>query len=750
MAVVRNLMVRAGADFSKLQQKMQAAQKNIEKFKQSIGKSLNGVNVALAGIGVGLTVGAAIQDAVKVEGAIQSLSITLANNADDFVNWAKSSAAAFGMSKTEALDFGRTYANLISGFSDNSAQALVRTQDLLKASAVVASLTGRSMTDVMDRIRSGMLGNTEAIEDLGINVNVAMIESTNAFKKFANGKSWQQLDFRIQSQIRYFAILEQASAKYGTEIADNTGSKIQMFTANLGNLRLALGEAFLPILNVVLPALTRLIQKLVLTMEFIAAFSRALFGGKKKEIKTIDNQAKAVQGVTGAIDGQTEAVKAGAKAQKGFLAGFDEINSIPDASEAGGGSESVAGAAAQTMDDTATAGLDEQIDEINKKAEDAVNRIKSVFSNLFPLEAIGGVFTSIGNGLQFLLENVLKPVGSFLSDVFIKAWDDVSVAVSWLLDNVLKPLGNWFSEFIEAIKPVAYVLRDVLGLAFRILISVVKMFWENVLKPLGIALVEIFKPAVQLVFDILKALWEKVIVPLASALGTTLLNNLKIVGEAFKFIWQFILKPLVTFLKDVLLSTFQTVFTTIKDVINGLKTTIIGVIEFLSGVFSGDWKKAWEGLKKIMEGVFDSLYAVVKLPLNLIIEGVNTLIKGLNKLNFDFPDWIPMIGGKKFNVNIPTIPKLAQGGIVSNPTLAMIGEAGPEMVVPLENTSFVDKLSSSLGSAVLAAMQVGNGQNMNNNRDVVIQIDGNTIARALNPYTSRESTRVGTSLITVV
>ena len=77
---------------------------------------------------------------------------------------------------------------------------------LLKASSVIASATGRTMEDVMDRIRSGLLGNTEAIEDLGVNVNVALLESTDAFKKFAGDKSWNQLDFQTFQSFPFYML----------------------------------------------------------------------------------------------------------------------------------------------------------------------------------------------------------------------------------------------------------------------------------------------------------------------------------------------------------------------------------------------------------------------------------------------------------------------------------------------------------------------------------------------------------------
>lgn len=97
---------------------------------------------------------------------------------------------------------------------------------------------------------------------------------------------------------------------------------------------------------------------------------------------------------------------------------------------------------------------------------------------------------------------------------------------------------------------------------------------------------------------------------------------------------------------------------------------------------------------------------------NVIISGVNALIKGLNKVSFDIPDWVPAIGGNKFGFNIPLIPKLAQGGVIDKPTLAMVGEAGKEAVMPLENnTAWIDKLADKLSGKMQANNVTYNIQN---------------------------------------
>lgn len=143
---------------------------------------------------------------------------------------------------------------------------------------------------------------------------------------------------------------------------------------------------------------------------------------------------------------------------------------------------------------------------------------------------------------------------------------------------------------------------------------------------------------------------------------------------------------------------------TFSDAFGGVKTILNGIIMFVKGIFTGSWKKAWQGVKKIFKGVWGTLYSVVKAPINLIIgavnkmtsaieSAVNWIIDGINSLSFDVPDWVPGIGGETFGfdldtISIPEIPKLATGGLATAPTLAMVGDnrnakADPEVISPL-------------------------------------------------------------------
>lgn len=138
----------------------------------------------------------------------------------------------------------------------------------------------------------------------------------------------------------------------------------------------------------------------------------------------------------------------------------------------------------------------------------------------------------------------------------------------------------------------------------------------------------------------------------------------------------------------------------------GFKKMLDGIVKFISGVFSGDWEKAWEGIKEIFGGAWDGIVGLLKASANLIIGILNTvynfvcgvvnaIINGINKINFTTPDWLNYLhdgwGGQTFGgfnlqpIQPIDIPYLANGGITTGSTLANIGEAGREAVLPLEN-----------------------------------------------------------------
>lgn len=159
------------------------------------------------------------------------------------------------------------------------------------------------------------------------------------------------------------------------------------------------------------------------------------------------------------------------------------------------------------------------------------------------------------------------------------------------------------------------------------------------------------------------------------------------------------------FLGDLLNGFFQIV----SDVWGAIKKVFDGIIDFIRGVFTGDWDRAWQGVSEIFGGIFEGLVALVKAPfnaiiaiINAVITGINWLIDKINKISFDFPDWL---GGGHVGFDFDHLPKieyLAKGGILTQGS-AIVGEAGPEL------------LTVSGGDAIVRPLTGGTTNNYNSN-----------------------------------
>lgn len=135
---------------------------------------------------------------------------------------------------------------------------------------------------------------------------------------------------------------------------------------------------------------------------------------------------------------------------------------------------------------------------------------------------------------------------------------------------------------------------------------------------------------------------------------------------------------------DAAVAVFSSFGASIGAVIDAAITVIGGIIDFLTGVFMGNWSMAWQGIVDIFGGIFSGIEAMAAAPINAVIALLNNLISKIGSVSFDVPDWVPGMGGKHFSFSVPSIPALASGGIATSPTLAMIGEGSEsEAVLPL-------------------------------------------------------------------
>lgn len=157
-----------------------------------------------------------------------------------------------------------------------------------------------------------------------------------------------------------------------------------------------------------------------------------------------------------------------------------------------------------------------------------------------------------------------------------------------------------------------------------------------------------------------------------------------------------------TKVKEGIVASWNAVKNVATTIWNGIKDTVLGVAEGIGDGIKGyinfyvsAFTTGFKAIGKVVDTIMDGVSSTIKGMVNTVLSAINFLIRGLNKIDFSIPSWVPLVGGKSFGINIPQIPYLAKGGIVTGPTLAMIGEAGPEAVIPLNSSR-----ASGYGSGV--------------------------------------------------
>lgn len=607
------------------------------------------------------------QTALEVSASMNQIKRQMGESSQSFLKWVNDNANAMNMGVGEATNYGAVYSNLFSGFIKDTNKLSAYTAKMWQTSAVVAEGSGRTITDVMERIRSGLLGNTEAIEDLGINVNVAMIESTEAFKKFANGQSWQQLDYQTQQQIRLMAILEQATAKYGNTLSNSVNGRISLFKSLMKDAALNLGNSMLPIINAIMPVLNSFAMVLKNVTAKLAEFIALMFN-KKATVKdgvggavgdmgnamkdaaggagdladAVDDAGDSAGGLADNLGDSAKNAKKAAKELLGLL-GFDEINILQkpkddDAGGSGGGGKGGKG----------KGGGGGPFKDILPEVEltDMDNKFKSIFDGLG--DKLKGLFDLFKKGF----DAAFRPEG-------IKR-------IKTALDQIAKTMGEIVTDprvvnaFNRMAEKIAYALGQVTGSITTIGLGIGVFLAESIANGLGRQKERIIRALVAL-FDNVGNLSEAVgniaqdfssafydvitstgAVRIGSAIVSTLLSltstivevGSKLAGSLFKGFEKVVVTsaPKISSVFQSLLDTVAPVFESIERSVNkfgdGLSRVydehVVPTINSIANAFNGLidiiqilWENSWQPFAEFLSGVF-----------GVSIEGISDLLGG--------------------------------------------------------------------------------------------------------------------------
>ena len=434
-------------------------------------------------------------------------------------------------------------------------------------------------------------------------------------------------------------------------------------------------------------------------------------------------------------------------------------------------------------------GLTKNTDTAKKNLASAFNDIRALGPPL--LNYFNGPFTNYlvtwvdTNGS--ILNGLFDSFNTVFSDVWNKAAypilaNFVSVGLPMLTDFASQTLSlngtifdtfkaSWNSLWSEGVSPAIESISNVwIGL-----VNTMAGAWNEWGEPIFTGI----KTAVKTTGDVFLDIWNNMLQPVwenaldvidrvwSEHLQPLLANFLDFVGEVVTCattIYNNFIAPVVGFLSELLGPIFIAIFDsignkvgvvvgTIADLMNDTITVFKGVIQFIKGVFSGDWEGAWNGIVTAFDGIFSGIADIAKGPINMVIglingllsgmqRGINAVVKGINKLSFKVPNWVPGIGGDHFGFDLPqvgfgSIPYLAQGGYVkpNTPQLAMIGDNRHqgEVVAPEDKLlDMAQKAAAIASSAELLAEAISILKQILKileTLDLDIQLDGKSLKK---------------------
>lgn len=330
------------------------------------------------------------------------------------------------------------------------------------------------------------------------------------------------------------------------------------------------------------------------------------------------------------------------------------------------------------------------------------------------LEGIRGIIQSVfgDQGVQVFdaFTGKISQIGDFISGLFT----DGGVAAAFgqlqgLITNVFgESAGNLFGDLLntDAFQGVITILQSIMGVVGQ-LVSFATTTVKPIIQDIFTFITGTVLPGILQMFSAAAPTIANII----SGLGSALMTGMQIAGMAIQAILP-IVQNIITIFMNVasvvipaVLSGFQTFSAGISSIMTSVQGIFSGLIDFITGVFTGNWSQAWEGVKAIFSNAFDALVTLCKTPINAVIGIINKAIGGINSILgkvTTIPEWVPVVGGKSFSMQLPTIPQLARGGFTNGVSIA--GEAGTEAVISFQRSVRGDNIATWLKAGKMLGM----------------------------------------------
>ena len=613
-------------------------EKGFNKGVKNISKSAKGLSGSIKAIGAAAIAAAAAVVTKKLT-QIASQAIELASDVQEVQNvvdtafgsmaykveeFADVAIEQFGMSKLAAKQTASTYMSMGKAMGLSMDAASDMAVEIAKLTGDVASFYNLSQDLAATKLKGIWTGETEGLKDLGVVMTEANLQQYALTQ--GTGKAYNAMSQAEKVTLRYSYVMDALADAQGdfAKTSDSWANQTRVLSETWKELLSIIGGGLIRVLTPVITVINRILAALVTLANTFAKTIGQLFGWNKEVTVSAGASVEAAEGQEELAGATADA----GDAASGALASFDKLNVLQSDT---GGSGAAAGASGPQVDivDGETNLQDNTgvIDKLSKKVQELqpyVDRLRAAWDRLK---------TSFDN---FWNSPGVQKIVGWVKELF--DWTSTRLSASFILalagaiDGISGAL-DILSGFINIVVSLITGDFNMAATGFRTMLDGMK----NILRGFG-------------------TIVESVLI---FALGHTAVEAMK------------------TWLTNAL-----NWFTQTKVYTTGIQTVFKGVITFLKGAFSKDWKLAWEGVTKIFKGIINTITSIVESGVNMIISAINWCINQINRIKINVPDWVTSLTGMgDFGFNIPnlnkvSIPKLATGAVIppNSEFLAMLGD----------------------------------------------------------------------------
>lgn len=724
-------------------------------------------------------------DLSEVQNVVDVTFSSLNSNVNDF---AKNAATTFGLSETMAKKYIGTFGAMSKAFGFSEKAAYDMSTALTGLSGDVASFYNISQDEAYTKLKSVFTGETETLKDLGV------VMTQNALDQYALANGYGKVTAKMTEQekvaLRFAFVQEKLSLASGdfARTSDSWANQTRILKLQFDSLKASIGQGLISAFTPVIKVINTLMGKLVSLANTFKDFTAALFGNKSNS-SGIAQTSTDISDATSNMESLGDATKSTAKEMKG-LANIDEINTLGSSNDSS--SSSVGSGVGNSIPSMVIEEPDTSaIDRFAEKIKNILQPAQLAFENF--QKSLSLIIDNIGKCLSWLWDNILAPFASWtISDLIPAFFNLLSGALDvlnpvlevfmdlgkWLwveflqpiaswtggiivdvlngLADVLKDIGAWMSDNKPIIEGVAIVFGSLAGaiglvkLGFAAYYGVLNLY--NLCVSIATGETVLFGGALTAVNWPLVAIVAAVTAVIAAVV--LLVKNWDWVKEVASNVWEEIKNCwstagnwFKTKVVDPIANLFSNMWNRIKNTTSNAWNWIVGLFSKGGQIFNGVVGSIGDVFKKIVNCILSGINKVIAAPFN-VINGLLNKIRG-----FDIP-----IVGKVFSglwgenpLPVPQIPYLARGGIVDSPTLAMVGEAGKEAVVPLENNTqgldlLADKLLSRMGNVNNSMSTSNNDQPIN----IYVQMKDTTLGKVVIDSINKVNRLAGKNLIKTI